>query len=32
MARCENEHNPKKSPSFPLIEVDNEKFGMGWKV
>jgi hypothetical protein len=29
MARCENEHNPKKTPSFPPIEVDNEIFGMG---
>jgi hypothetical protein len=29
MARCENEHNYKKTPSFPLIEVDNENFGMG---
>jgi hypothetical protein len=32
MARCENEHNPKKPSSFPLIKVDNENFGMGWKV
>jgi hypothetical protein len=29
MARCENEHNSQKTPSFPLIEVDNENFGMG---
>jgi hypothetical protein len=29
MARCENERNVQKTPSFPLIEVDNENFRMG---
>jgi hypothetical protein len=29
MARCENERNLQKTPSFPLIEVDNENFRMG---
>jgi hypothetical protein len=32
MARCENEDNLQKTPSFPLIEVDNEILGWGWKV